>query len=102
MISSSEKKLQEKYLSSLPGKVENLQDRFQQKDITGLCSALHKLTGSAGMYGFNELSERARELNLALTASEGEEADIESVIDSIKFTDELNALLDAMRKTSLT
>ncbi len=67
--------LKQKYLQSLPEKLETITSLWQacaeqmSIDDNALESALHKLAGSAGMYEEDELGQIAREIELVVAAS---------------------------------
>ncbi|MCB1586308.1 MAG: Hpt domain-containing protein [Gammaproteobacteria bacterium] len=49
-------KLKTKYQSTFPAKATEIKTAWEEKDFSRLGAALHKLKGSSGSYGFNELS----------------------------------------------
>jgi len=97
MVSSQEQVLQEKYIKNLPSKLKNLQAEFQEEQWKSLCASLHKLTGSAGMYGFDDISNKARSIYLSLE----NDLNNESVINPLMFEAGLNELFETMMKESL-
>lgn len=68
--------LKQKYLQSLPDKLETITSLWQacaeqmSIDDKALESALHKLAGSAGMYEEDQLGQIAREIELIVAASD--------------------------------
>ena len=62
MTLNTEEKLKEKYLQNLPEKLLNLNGLIAEDDRVAVQSILHKLAGSAGMYGFPLISEIAAEI----------------------------------------
>lgn len=70
-------KLKNKYMHSLPGKISDIFSQWElcKTDKTlkdsALASQLHKLAGSAGMYELFELGEKARAIELTVSAQEG-------------------------------
>jgi len=97
MVSTQESTLQDKYIKSLPNKLKNLQGEFQGEDWESLCSSLHKLTGSAGMYGFDDMSNKARALYLSLE----NDLNDKNIINSSMFVEGLNELFEIMIQESL-
>ena len=75
MTSDAEKRLQQKYLQKLPEKLSEIQGFYQQQDRTSFQSAVHKLAGSAGMYGFEELSKISSELEDMIVSDESLKSD---------------------------
>lgn len=78
--------LNAEYRRELPQKLERLTALWHARDIPRLQQALHGLIGSAGTFGFPELSAAAREAEAYL----GENA---AALDVAKF----QILLDAVR-----
>lgn len=70
MTSIAEKKLQEKYLQKLPEKMVSLNGFIATCDKLSSQSLLHKLAGSAGMYGFPAISKIASEIEDLIIAGE--------------------------------
>ena len=61
------KQLEQAYILSMVDKQANLQQHYDRlkagsSDIEDLNADLHKLSGSAGMYGFEEISQSAQKL----------------------------------------
>ncbi|GMU42309.1 MAG: Hpt domain-containing protein [Xanthomonadales bacterium] len=69
--------LRRRYLDSFPAKADAFKavlDRLSdgnQESIRELRDLAHKLAGSAGMYGFDELGQQAREIVHAVDAGDG-------------------------------
>ena len=74
------------YRRELPQKLERLTALWHARDISRLQEALHGLIGSAGTFGFPELSTAAREAEAYLDAHGG-------ALDVAKF----QILFDAVR-----
>ncbi|MGH1538874.1 MAG: Hpt domain-containing protein [Arenicella sp.] len=73
-LSERAQQLHDKYRQSLPEKCEQLQRSYDAAlldpaSTEPLYQALHKLAGSAGMYGFEELSQLSSELLVMLDVS---------------------------------
>ncbi len=62
MSKDAEQILIDKYLKKLPEKIVNLQNAVNTKDALNTQSQLHKLAGSAGMYGLVSVSSLAAQL----------------------------------------
>jgi PAS domain S-box-containing protein len=62
--------LRKSYRRSLPEKVRAMAEALQASDVQGFASLAHKLRGSAGMYGFPQLSEAASRLEEACRAGQ--------------------------------
>lgn len=75
MISSAEEKLKERYLHKLPEKLSVLSDFVAEDDRLAAQSILHKLAGSAGMYGFPLISKIAAEIEDLIIAGESLSSD---------------------------
>jgi HPt (histidine-containing phosphotransfer) domain-containing protein len=69
MTSEQEKELKRNYRKSLPDKQLALKHCIDKSDAMTMLSLLHKLAGSAGMYGFQEISDQAKELEQCLNVS---------------------------------
>ena len=61
--------LHAEYRRELPQKLERLTALWHARDIPRLQSALHALSGSAGTFGFHDVSAAAREADAYLTAN---------------------------------
>ena len=59
-MSDKFEQLKRKYISSFIQKQEDLKGAWEDQDIERLEGLLHKLTGSSGSYGFNELTVLCR------------------------------------------
>ncbi len=62
MTSAAENELKQKYIQKLPVKMAEIESHFQSANIVSFQAGIHKLAGSAGMYGFAELSSIAAEI----------------------------------------
>ncbi len=65
--------LRKKYLSSFPVKLEGIKNAYEKKDIELVHDLVHKLAGSSGGYGFDEISHHCRILLLQLHESKNED-----------------------------
>lgn len=59
------------YTAKMPSKKTNLQQQYEQLqqgigDVESFYADLHKLSGSAGMYGFEEISQSATKMMKAM------------------------------------
>jgi len=70
MTLSAEEQLRRKYIRSLPEKMRTLQEQISQQDVLNVQSLLHKLAGSAGMYGFSSVSSLAAAMEELIIAGE--------------------------------
>jgi signal transduction histidine kinase/CheY-like chemotaxis protein/HPt (histidine-containing phosphotransfer) domain-containing protein len=59
-------KLVDKFISTIPQKIKALEDALSGRDDEALPTLVHQLKGSAGSYGFEEISLRARRCEQAL------------------------------------
>lgn len=57
--------MKESYKLALPQKIDELTQLHEKEAIPKLIKALHKLAGSAGLYGFADLGQEARQLENA-------------------------------------
>lgn len=89
MVSVQEQNIRAVYKQSLVEKAEALRDCWKRHDVQQLEGLLHKLTGSAGMYGFTEISAQARDL-----LNQFEDAD--TMPDSADFDKNMTDLLAKM------
>ena len=48
------------FRGELPSRAERIDKAFQEHDRTGLFELAHQLKGTAGVYGFDSISETAR------------------------------------------
>lgn len=53
--------IKQKYISTFAQKQKDLQMAWENKDMVTLHALLHKLTGSSGSYGFDQLSLLSRQ-----------------------------------------
>ena len=70
MVSEAEKILLNKYLDKLPEKLAEINSYLVKQEKLNLQSAIHKLAGSAGMYGFKSISDTAAEIEDLIVANE--------------------------------
>lgn len=70
MTLDAELKLKQKYIQNLPAKMAEIELYFDDKNIDKLQVAIHKLAGSAGMYGFSELSLMAADIEDFIVSKE--------------------------------
>lgn len=77
--------VQEYYIQTVGKKVEGLRAALQQADCELLGSLLHKIAGSAGGFGYHELSRKARLAEVRAKASSGAVMDpeLESEVFSV-------------------
>ncbi len=64
--------LRNKYLSSFPVKLEGIKNAYKQQDMKQVHDLIHKLAGSSGGYGFDEISLHCKSLLLQLHESKNE------------------------------
>ena len=57
------------FAAKLPGFVEEMKSALESGDIGRLQQRIHKLAGTAGMYGFGQVSTSARSLERAINDS---------------------------------
>lgn len=70
MTSTAEQQLRIKYVANLPSKVEAIGGLLSAHETSMLQVSLHKLAGSAGMYGFSSVSIVAAELEELIVSGE--------------------------------
>lgn len=80
--------LVELFVAEMPERTQRLVDAAEQRDWDGLGRLAHQLKGSAGSYGFHEVTSSARKLEFAARQL-GEEAAVCAA---------LNELLDICRR----
>lgn len=82
--------LVQSYLKTLPQKLEQIKLFFQTKNLKDLKEQIHKLTGSSGLYGLEELSCVSENLeNILVSSGLNEKFEHEF----IKLEEEINQLL---------
>ena len=87
MTSEAEIELQQKYVQKLPEKLLEIEFFFQEQDRASLQSAVHKLSGSAGMYGFDSISKISSELEEMIVAEESLLSEkVQHLLESLKTT----------------
>ncbi len=80
--------LVELFVEDLPDRAEMLLDCLQASDRNGLQRAAHQLTGAAGSYGFQDITQKAAIVEQKLGAMAAEEEVIGAV----------NSLIDLLRR----
>lgn len=70
MSSDAEKVLIARYQKRLPDKLCELRERVNAQDMYNCQLQLHKLAGSAGMYGFESISSLAAQLEGVIVSGE--------------------------------
>lgn len=75
MVSSEEQLLLNAYKESLSLKICKLREKYSENDSEGLIQLIHKLKGSAGMYGFADISRHADALQEVLSSSKSLESE---------------------------
>jgi len=76
--------LKNKYLSSFPAKLEGIKNAYEQQDIKQVHDLIHKLAGSSGGYGFDEISLHCKSILLQLHESDNKTTkDIEKAIEHL-------------------
>jgi len=93
MTSEAEKILLNKYLNRLPDKLVEINSYIVNQEKLNLQSAIHKLAGSAGMYGFKSISETAAEIEDLIIAGES--------LSSEKFQILFDVLSDKINDTTV-
>ncbi|MGH1426449.1 MAG: Hpt domain-containing protein [Arenicella sp.] len=68
MVSDAEKLLRARYSEKLPDKITAMQTLLEGRDVQQLQIHLHKLAGSAGMYGYDAISIVASDLEAVLVS----------------------------------
>ena len=76
--------LVEMYVAELPTRVDAIQSALRQGDLDTLTRLSHQMKGSAGGYGFPQITDAARAVEL----------DCKAKADLAKITDEVRALAD--------
>ena len=71
--------LVEMFVDEMPGRLESLKSQFDSSDWDELKRTAHQLKGSAGSYGFDQLSPYAARLEATLLDGETEESIRESL-----------------------
>ncbi len=76
--------LRKKYLSSFPAKLEGVEDAWEKHDMKLLHDLVHKLAGSSGGYGFDEISRQCKNILSQLHESKNTTTnDIERAINQL-------------------
>ncbi len=76
--------LRKKYLSSFPVKLERIEDALNKKDMKLIHDLIHKLRGSSGGYGFDEISVHCKNIMQQLHESNNKTTkDIEKAIEEL-------------------
>jgi len=86
--------LRKKYLSSFPKKLERIADAWKKQETETLHDLIHKLAGSSGGYGFDEISRQCKNILLQLHKSKNSSnKDLDEAIETL-----LSLLLNAQQK----
>ena len=72
----------EMFVDEMPGRVQTLRSQFEQSDWDELRRTAHQLKGSAGSYGFEQITPSAAELETALRDGEPQER-IEQTLEAL-------------------
>ncbi len=76
--------LRKKYLSSFPTKLEGIRNAQEKQDMELAHDLIHKLAGSSGGYGFDEISLQCKNILLQLHKSKDSATkDIEKAIEQL-------------------
>jgi HPt (histidine-containing phosphotransfer) domain-containing protein len=76
--------LKRKYLSSFPAKLEGIIGAQKNQDVDLVHDLIHKLAGSSGGYGFDEISLHCKSILLQLHKSNNKTTkDIEKSIEQL-------------------
>ncbi|MBL8830025.1 MAG: Hpt domain-containing protein, partial [Planctomycetaceae bacterium] len=70
------------FVEEMPGRIETLVQLYSSADRDGLKRFAHQLKGSAGSYGFGQLTPTAARLEHSLKTSEPEAA-IKEMVDEL-------------------
>jgi len=84
MTSATELELKQKYIQKLPIRMAEIESYFASEDFMSFQAGIHKLAGSAGMYGYAELSSIAAEIENLIVS--------ESTVDMEKLKNRLQQL----------
>jgi PAS domain S-box-containing protein len=74
-------KLVERFLAGLPQRMAAIQAAFGENDLNQLKVLAHQLKGAAGGYGFNEISQAARQLEHTVNSGAGSSAITKCISD---------------------
>jgi HPt (histidine-containing phosphotransfer) domain-containing protein len=69
------------FVSGLPKQVESLSSLLQQRNLDELRRAVHQLKGAGGGYGFNQITEMARNAEQTIAANEPLDRIVQQVND---------------------
>ena len=73
MTDAAEKALKQKYIQKLPTKMTEIDAHFEAENFANVQTGIHKLAGSAGMYGFAELSSLAADIEELIVSNPNKE-----------------------------
>jgi HPt (histidine-containing phosphotransfer) domain-containing protein len=76
------KELLDLYVSELPAVIAELGELIETCDGPGLASALHRIKGTTGSYGFPDLSRRAQAIEAQLNLH-GDVAQLKAELDDL-------------------
>ena len=93
--------LKERYKSSFPNKVAEINDcinviqsnHIAPDDVTKLRDLLHKIAGSSGMYGYSEISTTSRSA-MRIAESFDDSSELDELVSAVN---ELIALIESSR-----
>ncbi|MCH8924157.1 MAG: Hpt domain-containing protein [Planctomycetes bacterium] len=72
----------EMFVDEMPGRVDTLRRQFGQSDWEELRRTSHQLKGSAGSYGFGQITPAAADLESALRDGEPQDR-VEQLLDAV-------------------
>jgi HPt (histidine-containing phosphotransfer) domain-containing protein len=72
----------EMFVDEMPGRVDMLRHQYEQSDWEELRRTSHQLKGSAGSYGFDQITPAAAKLESALRDGEPQDR-IEPLLDAV-------------------
>ena len=72
----------EMFVDEMPGRVETLRRQYGEADWEELRRTAHQLKGSAGSYGFSQITPKAADLESALRNGEPQDR-VEQLLDAV-------------------
>ena len=72
----------EMFVEEMPGRVETFRQQYEQSDWEELRRTAHQLKGSAGSYGFGQITPAAAELESALRDGDPQ-VRVEQLLDAV-------------------
>jgi len=75
--------LVELFVAEMPERTRKLTDLAEQRDWEGLARCAHQIKGSAGSYGFADITPYAQKLEIAAKGSANEEVILRTLHDLI-------------------